>query len=493
MVDIKDGTYAAPESIKEKSDPFSELGKTGLVYSSGFVRDDINRELQGQVGMRRYREMIDNWALVTGILRIIEFACRQVDVRIEPYLEKDQDQPKKDDEENADFLTECLDDMSMSWSDILSEIMSMVGYGFTPMEIVYKKREGWDASAPGSSSKHDDGRIGWRKFAIRGQETIFRWDLDENGGVQGLIQMPAPNYRQIYIPIEKLLIFRTASNRGNPEGKSWLRGVWYDWYHYKRLTELAAIRVERDATGIPIAEVPSQVLQDSTMKAAWQNIVENLRQDEQAGLLIPQEYDPETRLPRFKLSLMSSPGQTQSDVNVLIQRHMQMCAIALMADFVLLGHEQAGSWALADNKTGLFAKAIGGLLDSVIDVLNRHAVPRLWALNALPMDRMPKIARGDLEARDFEQVATFLQKLSASGALLWPNKPLEDALLESANLPIRPEDERDTGITLPTMPGQEVGPDGKPLKPGEKPPGEKKPKEDDSKETPPKPEDKETP
>lgn len=450
-----------PDSLRKAKNLFSEIGRTGLVQTAGFVRDDIVRELQGQVGMKRYREMMDNWSLITGILRVIEFACRQVDVRVDPYSEKDKE-PKKEDVENAEFLESCLQDMSMSWSDTLSEIMTMVGYGFAPLELVYKKREGWNAAKPGSSSKHTDGMIGWRKMAIRGQETIFRWDFDDKGGVQGLTQLAAPTYQQVYIPIEKLLIFRTASNRGNPEGKSWLRGVWFDWYFYKRLTELAAIRVERDASGIPIAEVPSQTLNDATAKTAWREIVENLRQDEQAGVLIPQEYDPVTKMPRFKLSLMGSPGGPTTDVNVLIQRHMQLAAIALLADFVLLGHEKAGSWALADNKTGLFAKAIGGLLDSVFDVFNRHAVPRLWALNGLPMDRMPTLEHGDLEARDFDTIANYLQKLTSAGMLIFPHKELEDVLMEAANLPLRPEDEGDTGIPMP-----QLGPNGQPLKPGE--------------------------
>ena len=148
---------------------------------------------------------------------------------------------------------------------------------------------------------------------------------------------------------------------------------------------------------------------------------------------------------------MSSPG-TGTDPSPLIQRHMQLAAIALLADFVLLGHEKAGSWALADNKTGLFAKAIGGLLDSVFDILNRHGVPRLWALNGLPMDRMPQVKHGDLEARDFDAIATYLQKLTASGMIVFPHKQLEDTLMESANLPIRPEDEGDTGVILPNDP-----------------------------------------
>lgn len=435
--------YSARKSpYRKQLELFGELGRTGLVTSSGYVLDDITHQLRGQVGMKRYREMWDNWSLITGIVRLIEFACRQVDLRVEPGGKE------KSDEENAEFLKSNFEDMSTSWADTLSEIIPMVVYGFSPLEIVYKRRQGWLAGSPGASSKHNDGMIGWRKLAPRSPESVLRWGFDENGGIQSMVQQPAPLYQEIEIPIEKLLIFRTSANRGNPEGKSWLRGIWYDWYSYKRVTELTLIRFERDSTGIPVAEVPSRVLNNAATKAAWQDIVENLRQDEQAGLLFGQEYDPVTKMPLFKVGPMPSPGPVAIDPNILIQRHMQLAAIAFMADFVLLGHEQSGSWALADNKTGMFAKMIGGLLDGIFDVLNRHGVPRLWAINGLPMDRMATIKHGDLESRDFGMIADFLQKLSASGMLVFPNRPLEVALMESANLPPPPE-ETDTGVPVP--------------------------------------------
>lgn len=69
-------------------------------------------------------------------------------------------------------------------------------FGFSFHEIAYKKRLGTQPSitrkflAPGQqpeelpSSDYDDGRIGWRRLPIRGQETILKWFFDPPcGGV----------------------------------------------------------------------------------------------------------------------------------------------------------------------------------------------------------------------------------------------------------------------------------------------------------------------
>src|SRR5437016_1603691 len=62
------------------------------------------------------------------------------------------------------------------------------------------------------------------------------------------------------IPIEKSLLFRTTSARGNPEGRSALRGAFTSWYYLKRIREYEAIGIERDLAGMPTFGVPLEVL-----------------------------------------------------------------------------------------------------------------------------------------------------------------------------------------------------------------------------------------
>ncbi len=46
------------------------------------------------------------------------------------------------DEEAADFVWQCMNDMTETWIDTISEILSMLTYGWSAHEIVYKRRMG---------------------------------------------------------------------------------------------------------------------------------------------------------------------------------------------------------------------------------------------------------------------------------------------------------------------------------------------------------------
>ena len=70
------------------------------------------------------------------------------------------------DKKAAAFVESCMMDMSTAWPDVVSEIMSMLTHGWSYHEVVYKRRQG-DNRDLSKRSKHDDGKIGWRKMPIR--------------------------------------------------------------------------------------------------------------------------------------------------------------------------------------------------------------------------------------------------------------------------------------------------------------------------------------
>ena len=63
-----------------------------------------------------------------------------------------------------------------------------------------------------------DGLVGWRKLALRSQDSLVEWKWDPKGGLQAMVQ--SVNGRPIEVPIQKALLFRTTVARGNPEGRS---------------------------------------------------------------------------------------------------------------------------------------------------------------------------------------------------------------------------------------------------------------------------------
>lgn len=91
--------------------------------------------------------------------------------------------------------------MQDTWTDTISEILSFLTYGWSFHEIVYKRRMG-NTKNPTTKSKYTDGLIGWKKLPIRAQETLYRWEYDNEDNLLGMTQMPPPDFGTYTIPKE---------------------------------------------------------------------------------------------------------------------------------------------------------------------------------------------------------------------------------------------------------------------------------------------------
>ena len=397
----------------------NELGSTGLNQTAGYIRDDFLAAWNGSQGMKTRREMKENDPAVGAMLFTVDKMIRQVDMQTEV-----ADHPKG--EEAADLFNSCTQEMEHTWEDFLSEVLSMLPYGFAPFEPVYQKRE--------------DGRIGWAKIPLRAQTTIQRWDFADNGDILGLWQLAPPSYRTIYIPADRFVNFRTSSAKNNPEGASVLRNAFRPWFFKKKIEEYEAIGIERTVAGFPVFWHPPEWSTDNATPdelAAYQDLqeaVRRIRVDEQAGLCLPAIYDDKGNL-LMKFELVSSSGSVaNADTGAVIARKNMEILMTCLADFVLLGHEKSGSWALADSKTSIFALAIGAWMKSIAATINRTLIARLMTYNAIPPEAWPKVRFGDIETPDIDKLATALAKLIGATAIT-PDGTLENELRRILGLP----------------------------------------------------------
>lgn len=430
---------ALPAEEKVQVIDYREVGATGLRRFSGFIFEEFLLELTGWKGIAIFKEMSTNDPTISGMLFAIRMLCRRVPWRTVSASTMPFD------EEAAEFLETCMNDMANTWIDTIDEVLgSMLPYGYAVNEIVYKRRCG-DSFDPSMRSKHSDGRIGWRKFPIRSCDTIYRWQFDDHGGIQGVEQLAPPHYYHVTIPIEKMLLFRTSIDKNNPEGRSLLRGAYRPWYLKKNIENIEGVGVERDLAGLPVALVPPEILSkgasdgEKNLLGAIKDIVVNIRRDAQEGVVFPQAYDTNGKS-MYELKLLSTGGSRQFDTDKIIQRYDQRIMMTCLADFMLLGHEKVGSFALASSKTQIFTMAMGGILDMVAEIFNRYAIPRLFALNDFQISDYPRITHGDLQQADLKEVGEYFKNLSLAGCPLFPNEELTKWLLKIANAP-EPADE----------------------------------------------------
>lgn len=452
----------------------AEVGDSGLRRFSGTITEEFLAELKGARGQRTLVEMRDNHPVIGAVLFAITMLMRGVNWRVEPGSDSAADAKA------ADFVQSCLHDMSGSWNDTVQEILSFLAFGWSYHEIVMKMRVGPEETDGTKRSRFTDRKIGWRKFPLRAQETLLRWELDETGGVQAMTQQP-PTGGIRTIPIERALLFRAGFVKGNPEGRSVLRNAAISYLMQKKLLEIEAIGIERDLAGLPVITAPKRIFEshasadDRTLLAALQDMVRSIRRDEGHGVVLPMEHKDGT--PLYDLKLLSTGGGRQIDTNAVIQRYDGRIAMTVLADFVLLGHQQVGTFSLSSDKSSMFAVAIGAFLDHIADVMNRHAIPRLLRMNGMPVKELPMLKHDDIEKPDVEALGRFVNAMVGSGVIV-PDMPLEATMRDLAGLP--PADEKTRMVDSAEGKDEEIAAPGK-----GKPEGESE--EDDDDEAEPKP------
>ena len=437
-----------------------EIGRIGqLRYGNGgsgsMFFEEFLHELRGIKGVHAYTEMADNDATVGAIIYAIEMLMRNCEFHVEPGGNTQKDK------EAAEFVESCMHDMERTWADTLSEILSFMTYGWSYHEIVYKRRVG-KSNSPITNSKYTDGLIGWRKLPIRSQDTLYGWEYkdDDSDDLVGMIQEPPPTYRHITIPIEKALHFRTRSRKDNPEGRSILRTAYRAYYFKKRLEEIEGYGMERDLAGFPVLYAPSDVPiwdEDPDMQqilARAEAIVSSIRRDAREGLVLPGGFEQGSG---WKLELLASGSRRQFDTNAIIDRYDKRIATSVLADFVMLGQAAVGSFALADNKTKIFALAIGTYLDVICEVFNNQGIPRLININGEHFKGItdyPKMVHGDIEERDLGSFTTFLKEMVGIGVLV-PDESLEEEIRRIGKLP----EKTDTAVPKEMQPGESGSPE----------------------------------
>lgn len=404
---------------------YSEIGASGLKQAGGYIYEEFLDELKGARGARFYREMSENSPIVGALL----LGYRQVASHL-PWEIQEPEEATAKDIAATDFIKDAFDNMHQSWESILHQALSELTFGWSLHEVVYKKR--------------DDGKIGWKRFPIRSQETLMNWVIGDHGSIDAMVQLDPVTGQRFEIPLSKALLFRTTDMKNNPEGQSMLRPAFVPYQYVRRIQEYEAIGVERDLAGLPVAWVPNEWLtsEDPQTKQALQQMVQmvkDVRRNEREGLILPMVYEPEltgaiSRNKALDFQLLASSGGRQFDTDKIITRYNQQIAMSLLGDFVTLGHDGMGSYALGAVKMDLWVMVVDSICKGIAEVFNKHAIETLLKLNGIDYDNPPLLTYGQVENVDLAALGSFVQMLSGAG-MITPDEGTEAWLREQAGMP----------------------------------------------------------
>ena len=437
---------AAPSG---QPDQFHAVGHSGLDQSAGYITEEFLRELRGRRGMEKLREMGSNDAISSALLTLVRLLFQNTEKRLVPANANDEQAL-----ECAEFIRECQGDMDHTWAAVEDEFLTSCIYGYALMEVVLKVRGG-NSDDPAHRSAYSDGRIAWQSIRLRKQTSIERWEFDQQLGRFVAALQWTQDGKQARIPLDRCIHFRTNDALDNPEGISLLRGGYRSWVISSNLEESEAIALDR-AAGFPVMEVPPSVLSstdpdDSTRIQQLVDAMSGVRHDTKSAIIVPA-----SKVEGVETGYAFRLEKTEvSHHDVAIRRHESRRAMTLFGDFLLLGHDKAGSWALASEKTSLAALAISAILKRFCETFTRQAIEPLCALNGFPQECWPRLEHGDVEAPDLEALAGFVNTL-VGAEILTRTPELEDYLLERGKLPrreqadfTRPEDGVEPGAAGP--------------------------------------------
>jgi len=402
-----------------------EIGHLGLNVFNGVSTDEIKRELNWPNNIKVYKQMTYSPS-INSALTLYENIIGKVEWNYTA-----PQNPTEQEQNQARIINEMMRDLDGStWREFINDVLSMMVYGFSVHEKVYRRRY------KSNGSRFNDGVIGWKKLAIRNQETIERFTFSPDGsditgvkqnlyGVSDSIgRYSARGSQEVILPRSKFMLFRTGKHKGNPFGVSHLRDAYSSWKYLTAIEEMEVIGFSKDLSGVPLLRIPPQYMSadaSTEQKAIYEyykNVIRNLQQNQQSGVILPQAYDPETKQPLFDLSLLSNEGGKKSfDSDKIKDYYKRAIYVALFAEVLIFGSSSGGSFNLGVIKNSMTGAAAESMLKNIRDVLNNDLLVQTFELNGWDVSRVGSFDFDGVDSVDLESQSKALQRYASTGLL----------------------------------------------------------------------------
>lgn len=381
-------------------------------------------------------KLMSKHLVIASAMNLITTMIARVPWRIDPFEAKDEHR------KNAAFINEIFNDMDESWQTFISEVSTMNTYGHSVHEIVMRYRRYEEGS------RFNDGRIGLKYLPIRSQHSIAEWVYDSSGRTLLGIRQKIPNIQRYsrvkskekIIPADRLLIFRVNPQDGSPLGTSPLDGCYNAWRYLVTYQEIESTTVSKNLNGVPIMRIPAKNMakhaseDDRKVYENAKRIVSNVNNGEQAGLVIPSDFDEISGKRYFEFDVVNSTASNTAVVSEIIRRYTNEILQCLSADLLQLGSTNTGSYSLADSKTSLMETVVQSRTNEIAHVINNKLIPLLLKANDMDVSKPPKFEFGDISRPDLEVFAKALQQLMAVG-LVYPSAKNVNYIGQQLGLP----------------------------------------------------------
>jgi hypothetical protein len=421
-LDNGDKPFPKMDGVDPNKPPLDAVGAAGNQIFAGIVAqdDEYNPDFYWRDAIDVYEKMRRNDAQINTVLQMLYLPIERTTWRIKPASTAPIDK------EIASFVESCLfHDMlytstegrviRQQWQSILQHILLMLPFGFS----VFAKWFRVD----------DDGWIKWARFEPLLQRTLWRWWVGADSQLVGIQQRTFKNWRVEFedIHADRILRFAWRQEGNNYDGWSVLRSAYKHWYYLDGFYKIQAIAVERTATMAPVGSLGPSDLNQAAANAMLKQL-QNMRVSDSMGVVLPFGQKIEFPDPHMRGNM---------EIVNAIMHHDLKIARNVLAQFINLGSNETGSYALADVQTKTFMQCEEGVATYIASVLNTDAIPELVDYNYDGVSIYPTVEFEPLADTDVKDVSLAIQNMAS----FISNDPgFEDYVRKLVGAPSAPKD-----------------------------------------------------
>lgn len=407
-----------------------EIGSTALSSIKVYTDWIKDYELVWPRCVRTYSEMARDDAVSTALEANYLFVERAFDTFTVSFNKESAQS-----ESAAEFVEWCFKNMDgQTLREAVRSALSCKVYGFSVLEKVYTQVKTGEYI----------GSYKLQKLASRPPETLdplepFKFSEDgrdilavvqnitKQSGYPG--QLLVSTTGKVEIPRNKFLLFSYSATDANPFGISPLESVYIPWKEKKLISEYETVGVAKDMGGMPVLEVPAEILnraaenpggdEDLSIQTLKENMA-NMHAGEQAYMILPSDPHEQSQSKQYSISFKGIEGSgKQFDTAALKEERKKSIYDRFGAGFLIMGNTESGSYSLSDNKQTLHSQFIERDVKLFTEVVNKDLIPQLLALNGIKLSDkdMPVFVPGDVGDPDIEGNSKMLQRVISVGAL----------------------------------------------------------------------------
>lgn len=426
-----------PKPESQKPPPLDVYGAPGTTIFSGIVDPLSVGEYNSDFGWLRGIEIFDTMLRSEGQIRAIYAAMMQPFLRAKWTIKPGSED--KAHKEQAAFIESCLfHEMQwesragqrkyQTWPDILRHAISMLAYGFSVFKVNWRQDDGW---------------IKWAQWTPITARSVWRWWVDEGMDLAGIQQWTFAEGKKQLVDIgaEELLHLVYDPDGKNPEGKSAFRNAYQHWYYKINYYKIQAIAIERAAVSPPVVTLPPNPTADQITIA--QDIAKNVRVNEDMGITLEDG---------MRIEILKGGQRQATPVDPAIQHHDMLIARSVLAQWINLGSNETGSYALAETQMLNFLSGLQHVAEYFSAQVDCE-IRRLVDWNFGTQEVYPCLQCSKFVSQDITTITSALKDLVQVG-VIEPSQELQDYITDELGLPTTPRSEVET-----TNPGFDDGGD----------------------------------